>query len=88
MTGSKHNHEGNSSALGEPDAGPYWRRMHRDWRFWVGALFMFAALAIYVLTGDLSWVSRSQPQHRAAVACLESSGGISIQEFHRLIRPV
>ena len=37
MTGSKHNLEGNSSDRGEPDPGPYWRRMHRDWRFWVGA---------------------------------------------------
>ena len=38
MTGSKHNREGNSSDKGEPDPGPYWRRMHRDWRFWFGAL--------------------------------------------------
>jgi len=71
MTGSKYNREGNSSGLGEPDPGPYWRRMHRDWRFWVGALFMFAALAIYVLTGDLSWIPRSQPQHPAAIASIE-----------------
>jgi hypothetical protein len=35
--------------------------MHTDWRFWVGAVFMFAALAIYVLTGDLAWVPRSHP---------------------------
>lgn len=62
MTGNKHNPEGNSSAGGEPDPGPYSRRMHRDWRFWVGALFMAAAVAIYVLTGDLSWVPRSQPR--------------------------
>jgi hypothetical protein len=56
MTGNKHNHEGNSSNMGEPDPGPYWRRMHRDWRFWVGAILMAAALAIYVLSGDLAWV--------------------------------
>ncbi|MGD0733538.1 MAG: hypothetical protein ABR976_00260 [Terracidiphilus sp.] len=67
MTGSKSNHEGNSSGLGEPDPGPYWRRMHRDWRFWVGALLMFAALAIYILSGDLSWLPRSQPQQPAAI---------------------
>jgi hypothetical protein len=58
MTGNKHNFEGNSSDSGEPDPGPYWRRMHRDWRFWVGAVFMAAALAIYVLSGDLAWVPR------------------------------
>ena len=54
MTGSKHNLEGNSGDRGEPDPGPYWRRMHRDWRFWVGAVFTAAALAIYVLSGDLA----------------------------------
>ena len=52
MTGNKHNHEGNSNDIGEPDPGPYWRRMHHDWRFWVGAILMGAALAIYVLSGD------------------------------------
>jgi hypothetical protein len=56
MTGSKHNREGNSSDIGEPDPGPYWRRMHHDWRFWIGAVFMTAAIAIYVLSGDLAWV--------------------------------
>jgi hypothetical protein len=54
MTGSKHNREGNSGEDSEPDPGPYWRRMHRDWRFWVGAVFTAAALAIYVLSGDLA----------------------------------
>jgi len=62
MTGNKHNLEGNSSDKGEPDPGPYWRRMHRDWRFWIGAVFVGAALAIYVLTGDLAWVPNGHPQ--------------------------
>jgi hypothetical protein len=56
MTGSKYNQEGNSGDSGEPSPGPYWKRMHRDWRFWIGAVFMAAALAIYVISGDLSWV--------------------------------
>ena len=56
MTGSKHNREGHSGGGGQPDAGPYWRRMHQDWRFWVGAVFMMAAIAIYVMSGDLAWV--------------------------------
>lgn len=43
MTGNKHNPDENSNDRGEPDPGPYWRRMHRDWRFWVGALFMGGA---------------------------------------------
>jgi len=63
MTGSKHNLEGNSSNSGEPDPGPYWRRMHRDWRFWVGAVFMVMAIAIYILSGDLAWVPRGLPRH-------------------------
>jgi hypothetical protein len=60
MTGSKHNPEGNSGNNGEPDPGPYWRRMHRDWRFWVGAIFMFAAVSIYILSENLAWVPNTQ----------------------------
>jgi hypothetical protein len=62
MTGSKHNREGNSGDNREPAPGPYWRRMHRDWRFWVGAIFMAAALAIYVLSGDLAWIPNGHRQ--------------------------
>ena len=62
MTRSKYNHEGNSGESGDPDPGPYWRRMHRDSRFWIGAMLMTAAIAIYVLSGDLAWVPRSQPR--------------------------
>jgi hypothetical protein len=36
--------------------------MHRDWRFWIGAVIMFAAIAIYVLSGDLTWVPRGRMQ--------------------------
>lgn len=46
------------TARGDP--GPYWRRMHRDWRFWVGAVLMSAAIAIYVLSGDLAWIPRGR----------------------------
>ncbi len=63
MTGSKQNHEGNSSETGEPDPGPYWHRMHRDWRFWVGALFMAAALFVYVTTQDLSFIPGVHSHH-------------------------
>ena len=40
MTGNKHNREDNSGEMGEPDPGPYWRRMQRDWRLWIGAVLM------------------------------------------------
>jgi hypothetical protein len=34
MTGNRHNNrEGNSGDAGEPEPGPYRKRMHRDWRF-------------------------------------------------------
>jgi hypothetical protein len=62
MTGSKHNLEGNSSDSGKPDPGPYWRRMHRDWRFWLGAVFMFGALTIYILSENLARVPTGQPR--------------------------
>jgi hypothetical protein len=35
-------------------APPYWRRMHRDWRVWVGLVLMLAAITIYILSEDLS----------------------------------
>jgi hypothetical protein len=65
VTGSKHNHEGNSRDKREPDPSPYWRRMHRDWRFWVGAPSMATALVIYVLSGDLAWVPNGHRQSAA-----------------------
>lgn len=34
--------------------GPYWKRMHHDWRFWVGMVLIFVALFIYVMSEDLS----------------------------------
>jgi hypothetical protein len=41
--------------------GPYWKRAHRDWRFWAGVVFMAAAIIIYVMTVDLSMVGHRQP---------------------------
>jgi hypothetical protein len=45
------------------DDNSYWRRAHRDWRFWVGLFLMCAAIATYFLSDDLSLVPSSQPQH-------------------------
>ena len=33
---------------------PYWKRAHRDWRVWVGVIVILAAMAIFLMTGDLS----------------------------------
>ncbi len=35
---------------------PYWKRAHRDWRFWAGFFLVLLALGIYVGTNDLSSV--------------------------------
>ncbi|MEO6910708.1 MAG: hypothetical protein ABI158_07275 [Edaphobacter sp.] len=40
---------------------PYWKRAHRDWRFWVAVLFIGAALFIYITSVDLSLVPRRHP---------------------------
>ena len=37
---------------------PYWKRAHLDWRVWVAVFFLFAAIAVYVWTVDLSVVPR------------------------------
>jgi hypothetical protein len=34
----------------------YWRRMHHDWRMWVGLILMLAAIMIYVLSEDLAFL--------------------------------
>ena len=41
---------------------PYWKRAHNDCRFWVGVFLMFAAMIIYVMSMDLAWRPRLQPQ--------------------------
>ena len=41
---------------------PYWKRAHRDWRFWIAVFFIFSALAIYVMSDDLALVPRGHPQ--------------------------
>jgi hypothetical protein len=61
----QHSHHQN----GDPNGGnvhqghrPYWTRAHRDWRVWVGVVLMLACMIIYLMTGDLSWRPRIQPQ--------------------------
>jgi hypothetical protein len=35
-----------------------WRRIHHSPLFWIGALMFLTAIAIYVLSEDLSWRPR------------------------------
>lgn len=51
-------------AMTAPVHGPYWKRAHRDWRVRVAAVLMAIALAVFVLTGNLTQrpvVHRSLP---------------------------
>jgi hypothetical protein len=35
---------------------PYWTRMHRDWRVWVGLVLMLAAITVFILSQNLAWL--------------------------------
>jgi hypothetical protein len=50
--------EQQAAQQGEPP--PYWRRMHCDWRVWVGLVLMLSAIAIYILSEDLAWLPHLQ----------------------------
>jgi hypothetical protein len=59
---SHHRHEDPNSQSVHHGHGPYWKRAHRDWRFWVAFFMMLAAISIYVMSDDLAWWPRSQPR--------------------------
>jgi|GEM_PF-459449 len=48
--------------IDSPDKQPYWKRAHRDWFFWVGMVPMLSAIAIYVMSDDLSLLPRGRPR--------------------------
>jgi hypothetical protein len=49
-------HQAEQQAAQQGLAPPYWRRMHHDWRIWVGLVLMLAAITIYVLSENLAWL--------------------------------
>lgn len=49
-------HGGSHRESVEHDHQPYWKRAHRDWRFWVGMVLTFAAIFIYVMSDDLAFL--------------------------------
>ena len=50
--GDNHNlRKGQESSV---SSNPYWKRAHRDWRFWAGVLLMFVAIAMYVISENES----------------------------------
>jgi hypothetical protein len=66
MNRTKHHHHQH----GSPDSEraphgfhrPYWKHAHHDWRLWVAVIVMLVAVTTYVMTDDLSWRPRAQPQ--------------------------
>ncbi len=61
---SRHRHGGPDGEHVHLDPGPYWKRAHQDWRFWIGVFLMFAAITIYFMTVDLSVVPHIHAQPR------------------------
>jgi len=65
MSESKNHHHHHPDegprAKADSDRVPYWKRAHRDWHFWIAVCFIFAALAVYVVSVDLSLVPRAHP---------------------------
>ena len=57
-----HHHPQTGPHLPAAHHGPYWMRAHHDWRFWVAVFFVFAALAVYISSVDLSLVPRHASQ--------------------------
>ncbi len=51
---ANHAHGGANSDSTQPNHGPYWKRAHHDWRFWVAAILIFTAMTIYVLTDEFA----------------------------------
>jgi hypothetical protein len=61
VSSHQHGAPARESIRHEPD--PYWKRAHHDWRIWAGLFFMFAAIAIYVMSDNLSFFPRGLRQH-------------------------
>jgi hypothetical protein len=65
MNERKVRHHGHGLPDGEhipQEHPPYWKRAHRDWRFWIGVFLFLAAITIYVMSDDLALIRHSQPQ--------------------------
>jgi len=65
MNEPKHDHHRFENPNGEElphRHPPYWKHAHRDWRIWFCVILMLAAMAVYLMTGDLRWRIHGQPQ--------------------------
>ena len=73
MSESKHSHPKHDEL--NPDSVeqrqlPYWKRAHRDWRFWIALILMFAAIIIYVMSDNLALLP-CRPPHRDLPGAVE-----------------
>jgi hypothetical protein len=58
-----HRHDGEHVHHSDhPGERPYWRRAHRDWKFWIALSLMLAAIVIYVMSDDLMFRPHRQSQ--------------------------
>ena len=48
------NHNRRKEQESSHSSNPFWKRAHRDWRFWAVVLLMFAAIAMYVISENES----------------------------------
>jgi len=56
--GNEGSEGGSIHRMENPGRPPYWKRAHRDWVFWLGMVLMLSAIAIYVMSDDLSMLPR------------------------------
>jgi hypothetical protein len=57
-----HAEEVSESGTVQQSNRPYWKRAHKDWRFWIALLLMIAAMIIYVVSEDFAWLPRNRLQ--------------------------
>jgi uncharacterized integral membrane protein len=62
MKQSSHQGHGSDHSSVHESHLPYWKRMHCDWRIWVGVFLMLVAIIIYVMSEDFAWLPRGQLQ--------------------------
>jgi hypothetical protein len=61
---NEHTNHGNEGSTKErvhanyPASYPYWKRAHRDVRFWTGLILMLVAIGIYATYDDLALLLR------------------------------
>jgi len=44
---------------------PYWKRVHRDWKFWAVMLGMIALMIFYVMSDNFALRGRGQPSQQS-----------------------